>query len=117
MTSFLMDVLWICYSRECEATRICADYVHGKKSIKEYDASDVLRDSNLDKKVLFWWRCLQDLSNFRRKLKKRVPEVPFLDIEDELFCLDKVWLCILYNIIKYIYQLLIIFYIYYMTDS
>jgi len=44
----------------------------------------------LNEQALFWWQCLQDLNNFRRKLKKHMPEVPFLDIEDEFSCMDKV---------------------------
>ncbi|KYN33959.1 EF-hand domain-containing family member B [Trachymyrmex septentrionalis] len=61
-----------------ETSRLYADIVHGKKTVKD----------ELDKQVLFW-ECLQDLHNFRRKLKKRIQEVPFLAIEDEFFYLDK----------------------------
>lgn len=71
--------------------RLYADAVHGKKSVKdEFNVSDILRDFDLNEKTLFWWQCLQDLNNFRRKLKKQMPEVPFLDMEEELSCLDKV---------------------------
>ncbi|XP_067212034.1 uncharacterized protein [Linepithema humile] len=70
--------------------------VRGKKNIKdEFDASDALRDSELDKEILFWWQCLQDLSNFRQKLKTRIPEVLFLDIEDEFSRLDKECIAVL----------------------
>lgn len=81
-----------------------ADVVHGKKIIKdEFDASDALRDSDLNAETLFWWRCLRDLNNFRRMLKKRVPEVPFDKIEDDLSCLDKVDVYRFMNVIKYVY--------------
>lgn len=65
--------------------------MHGKKTVKdEFGVSDILRDFDLNKQAFFWWQCLQDLNEFRRKLKKRIPEVPFFDIEDEFSCLDKV---------------------------
>jgi len=61
----------------------------------------------LNEQVLFWWQCLQDLNDFRRKLKKRMPEVPFLDIEDEFSCMDKVHIHIyllIYLNVLYIYH-------------
>ncbi|KAG5311269.1 EFHB protein, partial [Acromyrmex insinuator] len=68
--------------KDLETSRLHADTVHGKKSVKdELDVSD--------EQMFFWWQCLQDLHDFRRKLKKRIQEVPFLDIEDEFSCLDK----------------------------
>ncbi|XP_018316698.1 EF-hand domain-containing family member B [Mycetomoellerius zeteki] len=68
--------------KDPETSRLHIDTVHGRKSVK-----DELNVS--DEQVLSWWQCLQDLNDFRRKLKKRIPEVPFLDIEDEFSCLDK----------------------------
>ncbi|XP_072743898.1 EF-hand domain-containing family member B [Anoplolepis gracilipes] len=82
--------------KDPKTSRLYADIVHGKKSVKDkFDASDALRDTDLNKQTVFWWHCLRDLSNFRRKLKKRVPEVPFLDIEDELSCLDQKYVGVL----------------------
>ncbi|XP_011255746.1 EF-hand domain-containing family member B [Camponotus floridanus] len=76
--------------KDPKTSHLYADIVHGKKSVKDkFDASDSLRDTDLNEQTLFWWQCLRDLSNFRKKLKKRVPEVPFLDIEDELSHLDQ----------------------------
>ncbi|XP_077268384.1 LOW QUALITY PROTEIN: EF-hand domain-containing family member B [Temnothorax americanus] len=78
--------------KDPELSRFYADIVHGRKNIKdELGVSDILRDFDLNEQELFWWQCLQDLNDFRRKLKKRMPEVPFLDIEDEFSCLDKVY--------------------------
>jgi len=85
---FCGESLLICNSRDPETLRLHVDTVHGKKSVK--DELNELNES--DKQVLFWWQCLQDLYNFRRKLKKRIQEVPFLDIEDEFSCLDKVYM-------------------------
>lgn len=79
------------FRRDPETSHFYADLVHGKKTVKdEFDASDALRDSDLNQETLLWWRCLRDLNHFRRMLKKRVPEVPFRNIENDLSCLDKV---------------------------
>ncbi|XP_011702424.1 PREDICTED: EF-hand domain-containing family member B-like isoform X2 [Wasmannia auropunctata] len=76
--------------KDLETSRLYADIVHGRKTIKdEFNVSDILRNFDFNEQALFWWQCLQDLNDFRLKLKKRMPEVPFLDIEDELSCLDK----------------------------
>ncbi|XP_028050386.1 EF-hand domain-containing family member B isoform X2 [Monomorium pharaonis] len=76
--------------KDPETSRLYANVVHGTKSVKdEFNVSDVLHDFYLNEQMVFWWQCLQDLNNFRQKLKKRVPEVPFMDIEDEFSCLDK----------------------------
>ncbi|XP_011881408.1 PREDICTED: EF-hand domain-containing family member B-like [Vollenhovia emeryi] len=73
-----------------ESSRLYVDVVHGRKTVKdEFGVSHILHDFDLNKQTPFWWQCLQDLNDFRRKLKNRMPEVPFLDIEDEFSCLDK----------------------------
>ncbi|CAL1684966.1 unnamed protein product [Lasius platythorax] len=82
--------------KDPKTSRLYVDVAHGKKSVKDkFDASDALRDSDLNEQTLFWWQCLRDLSNFRQKLKKRIPEVPFLDIEDELSHLDEKYVGVL----------------------
>ncbi|XP_070155714.1 EF-hand domain-containing family member B [Polyergus mexicanus] len=76
--------------KDPKTSRLYADVTHDKKSVKDkFDASDALRDTDLNEQTLFWWQCLRDLRNFRQKLKKRIPEVPFSDIEDELSRLDQ----------------------------
>lgn len=79
------------HTRHSSTSHIYANVVHGKKTVKDkFNVSDALRDFDLNEDIVFWWRCLQDLSNFRQKLRKHTPEVSFLDIEDDLFYLDKV---------------------------
>ncbi|XP_071630672.1 EF-hand domain-containing family member B isoform X2 [Temnothorax longispinosus] len=76
--------------KDPELSRFNADIVHGRKNIKDdVGVSDILRDFDLNEQEVFRWQCLQDLNDFRRKLKKRMPEVPFLDMEDEFSRLDK----------------------------
>ncbi|XP_032674818.1 uncharacterized protein LOC116845809 [Odontomachus brunneus] len=78
------------FLRDPETSRFYADVVHGKKTVRDqFDVSDALRDFDLNEETLLWWRYLQDLNHFRRVLKKRIPEVPFKNIEDILSCLDK----------------------------
>ncbi|XP_018394332.1 PREDICTED: uncharacterized protein LOC108773109 [Cyphomyrmex costatus] len=87
--------------KDPETSHLYVDIIHGRKNVKdELNVSDILRGFDLNETVLFWWQCLQDLNDFRRKLKKR--EVPFLDIEDEFSCLDKVHI----SISKYTYLLI-----------
>jgi len=77
------------YLRKPEIPHLCADITYGQKNLKEFNTSDSFYDSSKEQ-IQFWWQCLQDLNNFRRKIKKLVPEVPFRDIENDLSCLDKV---------------------------
>ncbi|KAL6448220.1 hypothetical protein ACFW04_000307 [Cataglyphis niger] len=76
--------------KDTKTSRLYADVTYDKKRVKDkFDASDALRDSDLNEQTLFWWQCVHDLRSFRQILKKSVPEVPFRDIEDELSCLDQ----------------------------
>jgi len=105
VTNFFIEFI---YLRKPEIPHPCADITH-KKSIKELTTFDSSHDSASEEQIQFWWQCLQDLNNFRRKIKKLVPEVPFLDIENDLSCLDKVSTFIYYSrIISFIYTLLIV---------
>ncbi|KAL6254846.1 hypothetical protein P5V15_014185 [Pogonomyrmex californicus] len=74
--------------KDLETSRLYMDAVHGRKTVK--DESNIFNDFNVNEQTRFWWQCLQDLNNFRQKLKKRIPEVSFVDIEDDFSCLDKV---------------------------
>jgi hypothetical protein len=107
VTNFFIEFI---YLRKPEIPYPCADITYGKKSVKEFSTSDSFHYPASEEQIQFWWQCLQDLNNFRRKIKKLVPEVPFLDIENDLSCLDKVCTFTYYRrvISRFMYILLII---------
>lgn len=76
---------------------------HGKVNEKK-DVSEklnILSDCPINNEVITQQNYLQYINSLRQKFKKQVPEIPYLDIYEDLICLDKVLL--FYFLILYIY--------------
>lgn len=65
---------------------------HGKASGRKgtHEVANVLSDCSMNNDVIQQQKYLQYINSLRQKLKKRIPEIPFLDIYEDLLCLDKV---------------------------
>ncbi|XP_061942702.1 EF-hand domain-containing family member B-like, partial [Apis cerana] len=64
---------------------------HGKVSEKK-DTSEklnILSDCPINNEVITQQNYLQYINSLRQKFKKQVPEIPYLDIYEDLICLDK----------------------------
>lgn len=69
---------------------------HGKVSEKK-DTSEklnILSDCPINNEVITQQNYLQYINSLRQKFKKQVPEIPYLDIYEDLICLDKVFIVI-----------------------
>lgn len=67
---------------------------HGKVNDKK-DVSEklnILSDCPINNEVITQQNYLQYINSLRLKFKKQVPEIPYLDIYEDLICLDKVLL-------------------------
>ncbi|XP_076652459.1 EF-hand domain-containing family member B isoform X2 [Halictus rubicundus] len=69
------------------------DMVHGK-TIKRVQ-TNIVSDSPLNDDVIKQKKYLQNINSLRQKYKKQIPEIPFLDIYEELSSLDKDYVGIL----------------------
>lgn len=75
---------------ECfrDIMNIIDDKVYEKKGISEM--LNILSDCPINNEVVVQQNYLQYINSLRLKLKKHVPEIPFLDIYEDLLSLDKV---------------------------
>lgn len=75
---------------ECfrDIMNIIDDKVYEKKGISEM--LNILSDCPINNEVVVQQGYLQYINSLRLKLKKHVPEIPFLDIYEDLLSLDKV---------------------------
>ncbi|XP_076228918.1 EF-hand domain-containing family member B isoform X2 [Nomia melanderi] len=70
--------------------------VHGKSSKKQIKhETNILTDSPVNKNIIDHQKYLQYVNSLRQKFKKCVPEIPFLDIYEELCNFDKDYIGIL----------------------
>ncbi|XP_043262250.1 EF-hand domain-containing family member B-like [Colletes gigas] len=96
VNSILADFMEHSHSRVGEVRNIKNAYlytsmIHGKANErKETDQmATVLNNCSINNDVTLQQKYLQYINSLRQKLKKRIPEIPFLDIYEDLLCLDK----------------------------
>ncbi|XP_076652458.1 EF-hand domain-containing family member B isoform X1 [Halictus rubicundus] len=79
--------------RNYKEANLFMDMVHGK-TIKRVQ-TNIVSDSPLNDDVIKQKKYLQNINSLRQKYKKQIPEIPFLDIYEELSSLDKDYVGIL----------------------
>ncbi|XP_076161050.1 uncharacterized protein LOC143143561 isoform X1 [Ptiloglossa arizonensis] len=77
--------------RNLKNAQLYMSMTHGKASGRKgtHEVANVLSDCSMNNDVIQQQKYLQYINSLRQKLKKRIPEIPFLDIYEDLLCLDK----------------------------
>ncbi|XP_054015854.1 EF-hand domain-containing family member B-like, partial [Hylaeus anthracinus] len=94
--SILADFMERSHSRVGEVRNFKNAYpymsmVHGKASERKEinEIENALNDCHINNDAILQKKYLQYINSLRQKFKKRTPEIPFLDIYEDLLCLDK----------------------------
>lgn len=76
------------FLRNLKDTYSYLNMVHGKPNEKE--VVNLLNDCTVNNDVVLQQEYLKYINSLRKSLKKRIPDTLFVDMSEELFCLDKV---------------------------